>query len=382
MNIIEFYSKKTKYELEHSSLKGTKRDDANYYMREGQPGNYRYYKTKAEWDAHIEAQKRNAWEAEQKKKKTDELLKNIKPLSAQDIINVSIDDAVNKATNKLVKDTKKLSEDYRKSTPQYNNNQAAAEAEAEREAQRRAGEAKANKKEANWRKLKSKQETLKQEAAKRITQKELKSKQEQLKQEAAKRVTQRELKSKQEQLQQEAAKRVKRKENLKANQDARDAAIKEGTKKNKEIIEKTKKYIDTSKEIIKKDKEDLIDAVKKAYDGETKKLDKIKDNGIMKILDQYLKDNDEKYNGNITDYVAPTGYFGFGKQKQERLDFVEDVIESIAKELDNMATNEVTMEDVYAGDIYKALQKKQIKKKEEEALKEMRNTLNKVRLFK
>lgn len=354
MNIIEFYSKKAKYELEHSSLKGTKRDDANYYMREGQPGNYRYYKTKAEWDAHIEAQKRNAWEAEQKKKKqTDELLKNIKPLSTQDIINVSINDAVNKATNKLVEDTKKRAEEYRKSTPQYKNNQAAAEAEAEREAQRRAGEAEANKKLA-----KKRTERL---AAEKFW---------------------KQIKRNEVNLQKEAAERVKRRENLQKQQDARDAAIKEGTKKNKEIIEKTKKYIDTSKEIIKKDKEDLIDAVKKAYNGETKKLDKIKDNGVMKILDQYLKDNDEKYNGNITDYVAPTGYFGFGKQKQERLDFVEDMIESIANELDNMVTNELTMEDVYAGDVYKALKKKQIKKKEEQALKEMRNTLNKVRFFK
>ena len=378
MNIIEFYSKKTKYELEHSSLKGTKRDDANYYMREGQPGNYRYYKTKAEWDAHVEAQKRNAWEAEQKKKKTDELVKNIKPLSTQDIINVSFDNAINKATNKVVDDTKKLSDQYRKSTPQYNNNKAAAEAELKREEQKRAR----LKAESNWQGLKSKQKQLQQEAAKRVNWKELKSKQKELQQEAAKRVLQRELKSKQEQLREEAAKRVWRKENLKKQQDARDAAIKEGVKKNMEVHEKIVKYIDTSKDIVKKDKEDLIDAVKKAYDGETNKLDKIKDNGIMKILDKYLKDNDDKYNGNISDYVAPTGYFGFGKQKKERLKFVEDMIESIANELNNMITNEYTMEDVYAGDVYKALNERQIKKKVEQILKEMKDTIDKARFFK
>ena len=54
--------------LQHakSKLLGTKQDDAKYYNRIGSSGNYRYFYTKAEWDAYQEGLKRTAWEKEQK----------------------------------------------------------------------------------------------------------------------------------------------------------------------------------------------------------------------------------------------------------------------------------------------------------------------------
>ena len=57
MTRIEFYGNLNKYKdcrsfLEHSSsLKGTQKQNAKYYRREGQPGNYRYYYIKEEYDA-------------------------------------------------------------------------------------------------------------------------------------------------------------------------------------------------------------------------------------------------------------------------------------------------------------------------------------------
>ena len=62
--------------LQHakSKLLGTKQDDAKYYNRIGSSGNYRYFYTKAEWDAYQEGLKRTAWEKEQKEKKEREKL--------------------------------------------------------------------------------------------------------------------------------------------------------------------------------------------------------------------------------------------------------------------------------------------------------------------
>lgn len=55
MNRLEFYSNLDQYKdyLEHiaSPLYGQQRQNTKYYKREGKPGSYRYYYSKAEWDA-------------------------------------------------------------------------------------------------------------------------------------------------------------------------------------------------------------------------------------------------------------------------------------------------------------------------------------------
>lgn len=72
MTRYEFFGNLLKYKdsLQHaqSKLYGTQRDDVKYYKREGKPGNYTYYYTKAQWDAAQEAKKRDEWEKQQKAK--------------------------------------------------------------------------------------------------------------------------------------------------------------------------------------------------------------------------------------------------------------------------------------------------------------------------
>ena len=55
----KFYDSLKKYNaLQHvkSPMYGLQQDEVKYYKREGEPGNYRYYWTKEEWDAHVAEQ--------------------------------------------------------------------------------------------------------------------------------------------------------------------------------------------------------------------------------------------------------------------------------------------------------------------------------------
>lgn len=69
MTRYEFFGNILKYKdsLQHSQSKlyGTQRDNVKYYRREGKPGNYTYYYTKAQWDAAQEAKKRDEWKKKQ-----------------------------------------------------------------------------------------------------------------------------------------------------------------------------------------------------------------------------------------------------------------------------------------------------------------------------
>ena len=75
MNRIEYYAKLDRYHLEHASTKGTTRDEHNYFMRIGEPGKYRYFYSKAEWDAYQEGEARNKYEANKKKIENNSNLK-------------------------------------------------------------------------------------------------------------------------------------------------------------------------------------------------------------------------------------------------------------------------------------------------------------------
>ena len=71
----EFTRKKFQYEIAHSGygsspLKGTQRDDVKYYKREGTPGNYTYYYSKAAYDTAMETKNRNEYEASKRRTNT------------------------------------------------------------------------------------------------------------------------------------------------------------------------------------------------------------------------------------------------------------------------------------------------------------------------
>ena len=118
MNKYEMFDALNDYHkgLSHakSKLYGVKQDNTRYYNRIGEPGNYRYFYTKAEWDAYQEGEKK----AKEEAKKT---IENVNPWTAQNTIDAIIDENVKKGVNKLT-------EDIRKSSPEYIKNKAADEA--------------------------------------------------------------------------------------------------------------------------------------------------------------------------------------------------------------------------------------------------------------
>jgi len=76
MNKYEMFDALNDYHnnLSHaqSKLYGSKQDNTKYYNRIGKPGEYRYFYTKAEWDAYQEAEARKKYEAEKKAKQEAE----------------------------------------------------------------------------------------------------------------------------------------------------------------------------------------------------------------------------------------------------------------------------------------------------------------------
>lgn len=71
MNRFEFYSKLDDFNsLSHkqSPLYGKQNPNAAYYKRIGQPGNYRYFKTKEEYDSYLRSKEQHSYSAEQAEK--------------------------------------------------------------------------------------------------------------------------------------------------------------------------------------------------------------------------------------------------------------------------------------------------------------------------
>ena len=408
MNRMEFYNRIRKYEensLQHSSpLKGEQRQNAKYYKREGEPGNYTYYYSKAQWDAAQEAKKRTAYE----------VTKNIKPLKNEDIIKIYAQEAAEKKVNQIKKD---LNDKQQKEN--YEKNKAAAEA-GESEYKKQQDDAykksmyeglvekakKHNQQISNFEKNKAAAEAQEAEYKKKQDDAYRKSMYEGLVEKARKH-----------------NKEIERKENYEKNVNSREEAMKKGQESLRNEIKKTeaeeyKKFTNETSKEIKNQSENVYKALSDSFDKkDTDALEKLKEenNDMMKLLENKLKDiNLDNYDGDLIEYLDDGIWKKDSSKKnastvqyiqaQNRLKVIIGTLHDLALELDSYAKdqNNFTSEEIREGNVFKALNKREknkpnnvvkmfansvddtVKKfnKATDLMKDVKDAVNKVKIFK